>query len=407
MDDLGEVDLRSYRRVFVIGDIHGDVYALVKALGLTERVQFTAGVVTRAAECPDAAIEEFGPLASGMTVVPADQRDAIIFNGDLVDNVRYDVRLNKPRSQREVLAGVCGWADSEERVLEAVHGLHGAHPSLDVFVCIGNHDLASMVKSNGGIRRWCAMYSPSMHQERVGGRRHCTRARADMVYGYLSKPGLLRACLHLQGEGRHFFVCHGGLNDRWLAGLDHLFAHAWFNTYDPDFDRQALTPVQKINLVYRQLLAAEDSAEEGTVNRLLDMHTRTETTSPISCRPYVEGDLSHHPDAFAVHWQQLRAELGVQRGEHVTMVVAHTPQNQVRCVGPGGAPLRTDSLGLIPRLDGENALCYVDTGMGRAMDPSSHFPDAPRPVNHRNYGMLTIVWHEGLPRVTVTNTLNA
>lgn len=276
---------------------------------------------------------------------------AVVFCGDVIDNRRPGVTDGEDQG-----FGICAYADSVELVVETVARLCRDSPRGAVTWLLGNHDVWPFLPSC----RTCNQYGPVHTCEPDGS---YTEAFRRFLIDHLI-AARAQACVVANGV----FACHGGLSGSFArqAVADARVA--------PGPDVPPLTAlVRTINLAFDELLHAAAQSHDAMLPAQLERAAFGWCLAPdalLWCRPQVEPlafEAVFEPATFAgadPAWRGLAEQLS-----QLSYCVAHTMQRHgvtIARAGQGGsAAPKLMRQGATTRLK-PRSLLSVDTGSSRA-----------------------------------------
>lgn len=335
--------------VYCIGDVHGDLRALLHTLRLAGLVAYDEDVARVAEACPSNAhdVRRDGfPLTREQVqrIQWTGGRNAAVLLGDVLDN---------RRSRTQDIYGVCAHAGTQPLILEIIGELQtqARLAKGKLVLVLGNHDVANAVP---GFGKFCADYAPQLTtyaRDRGGPSPTCAGGGFTPEHRAFVRERLRRlravACVRIHWPGGSILGVHGG-----LCTLDELAARLPAKYRPRRGPDEAVANVCRLNLLYADALRGVRAAVTVLTDR--DLSAKL----PTWCRPRAVTD----PDT-------LRAYFGTAR-----MVVAHTVQSHANCTGLAPYDGEPERSGLMP----EAAICFTDVGMSRAFESTRHVAEVVR-----------------------------
>lgn len=369
-------NLQPGQELFTIGDVHGDLLAMLSALRLTGCVDIPDHVLQKVHICHE------GELRSriGFPLTPEEMasiqwrpgcRHVVAFLGDVLDNRR---RLSKD------IFGVCAMTGTQTQMLDLLYQLRmQALPQGGcVIFVLGNHDVANMTRDVdlGLLVDGCTNYAPRVHSRiRSNGqqREYVTcqtdeNNRATEQFSQEHVQHMLEKIRHLSPVAvarvnfsnadprSSVLLVHGGLDHR-----------AFLPNVHPGKDVENL---QFINRVYIDALFNHDEEAQNMLKD--DIGPR----APTWCRPSFLG-VTRGDQFLQSSPEELMTFFGAP-----SMIKAHDVQSQqqIRCTSTQsraysrpdgwegrGVPSSDDTV-MSP-----GDLCFIDVGMSRAFGPSRRY----------------------------------
>lgn len=368
--------LQSTQHLFTIGDVHGDMLAMLSALALTRCVSVPPTILQKLQVCPtgnDNSRHGF-PLAGAEvnSIVWVGGANYVAFLGDILDN----------RRRSEDLYGNCAMTGTQTQMLELLNRLYKQAESAGgrIIFILGNHDVANMTRDAelGMLVNGCADYAPRYHRVRSNGQEQeyitCevdennqaseqfSKEHVDHMLGkiYPMQPVAVARVDFAGAPQSSVLLVHGGLDHR-----------ALFGDGDPQHDKD--TNLKLINRVYTYALFGNDESAQNILKRIGEK-------APTWCRPSFLG-----PSPNDQFWQSSSRELMAFFGAP-SMIKAHDIQLQdrmIRCTSSTSMAMseshgwrriedgvgRRIGYGVPPWDDTIMApgdLCFIDVGMSRA-----------------------------------------
>ena len=214
------IDLNNHKAVFAIGDIHGDMYALLQVLQLTGCVQVHPLQMEKSGKCwsnyshlSPAQIKAEAELTNIQNTIQwIGDSSVVIFLGDILDN---------KRSESQPETGMCGWAGTQFQILDIIYHLKQEARAAggDLRWILGNHD----VWNASSLPPTCHRYSPE--KQMLAGGKEYRACNANGTYSlehrknvlaYIKKleaVALLRITSHSAQGRTHVLAMHGGLTN--------------------------------------------------------------------------------------------------------------------------------------------------------------------------------------------------
>lgn len=273
------IDLNNHKAVFAIGDIHGDMYALLQVLQLTGCVQVHPLQMEKSGKCwsnyshlSPAQIKAEAELKNIQNTIQwIGESSVVVFLGDILDN---------KRSESQPDTGVCAWAGTQFQMLDILDYLKQEARNVggDIRWVLGNHD----VWNASSLPPACHRYSPQ-RQMLVNGKEYQT-CNANGTYSlehrqnilaYMQKleaVALLRITSHSEQGKTHVLAMHGG-----LTNIKKLVTDMAEKARIPLFKEEGLNNIIKINQLYDRALTEQNKM---LLNLIESPHM------PTWCRPH-------------------------------------------------------------------------------------------------------------------------
>lgn len=343
------ISLDAYDAVFCVGDIHGDLRALLRMLKLTGQVAYSREVSKKIELCPRSyklksrlgyplTAEEVG------TIRWVGKRNAVVLLGDVLDN---------RRGATADMYGVCALTGTQPLILEIIYSLQlqAASRGGCLRMVLGNHDVANAIPVDG---HFCESYAPQHSTYSRGSRSMatCRKNELNRVVGF-SKHHQKYMRLKLRKIKAHaiarihwsrkkglasgsILAIHGGICD--ISGLA--------SKLPPQYDLLRGHHVKNIDSINRLFSDALESQPNA-----IDLIRSIGPMLPTWCRPR----------SIAAP-KEMRQYFGTSR-----MVVAHQVQDKgVNCTNLNlQQPTLSSSMGT-------EAMCFTDIGMSRAFASTRH-----------------------------------
>lgn len=334
----GRISLQTHPKVFLVGDVHGDLKALLWALRLTGTVRFSDQVTEKAGTCPQGEHNRSGyPLEEHevRTIIWTGSDSAVVLLGDVLDNRR----VTHPDRY-----GMCAMTGTQPLMIEVIQRLQTlANQAGGALVWVlGNHDVFNAIGKD--LHSFCRRYAPQRTRyTRLGqdfdtcspdGFHDTHRKYVCNALETCKATAMVRICVDDDDSG--VIAVHGGLCDidALKDSIDAVFGHTLVKG-QPDLN------VTLINKSYETLL--QWPTDDALVRRYLS-HCEA---MPTWCRP-----------ESICHQEQMRSYFGTTR-----MVVAHTYVAAATC---DDAFPDTDKAVLL-----DDTLCRIDVHMSRAFGVSN------------------------------------
>lgn len=369
-------NLQPGQELFTIGDVHGDLLAMLSALRLTGCVNIPDNVLQKVHICHE------GNNNSSRIGFPLTReemasiqwrpgcRHVVAFLGDVLDN----------RRRSEDIFGVCAMTGTQTQMLDLLDQLRQqALPQGGcVIFILGNHDVANMTRDVdlGLLMNGCTDYAPRFHSRirtTTGQQREYNTCHIDEngqvteqfsqehVNHMLEKihplnpVAVARVNFSNADPQSSVLLVHGGLDHR-----------AFLPNVHPG---NAVANLRFINQVYTEALFRQVADAQNILKSIGER-------APTWCRPSFLGMTKG--DQF---WQSSPEELMTFFGAP-SMIKAHDRQSQqqIRCTSTQSrAYSRPDGWAGrgVPSSDdtvmSPGDLCFIDVGMSRAFGPSRRY----------------------------------
>lgn len=358
--------LQSTQHLFTIGDVHGDMLAMLSALALTRCVSVPPTILQKLQVCPTGNGNHrhgFPLTAAEMnSIIWVGGKHCVAFLGDVLDN----------RRRSEDLYGNCAMTGTQTQMLELLNRLYEQAKQAGgrILFILGNHDVANMTRDVdlGMLVNGCTNYAPRYHRRvRSNGqeREYITcevdeNSQASEQFSEEHVNHMLQKIYPMQPVAVARVDFAGAPQSSVLlvhGGLDH---RAFFGDGDPQHDKN--TNLKIINRVYTHALFKNDAHSQGILKQIGER-------APTWCRPSFLG--ASPDDQF---WQSSPQELMAFFGAP-SMVKAHDVQRKrrIRCTSSTSMAISERDgwrgYGVPPSEDTIMApgdLCFIDVGMSRA-----------------------------------------
>lgn len=360
--------LQPTQHLFTIGDVHGDMLAMLSALALTRCVSVPRSILQKLQVCHmgnDNSRHGF-PLTSTEvnSIVWVGGANYVAFLGDVLDN----------RRRSDDLYGDCAMTGTQTQMLELLNRLYKQAESAGgrIIFILGNHDVSNMTRDVdlGMLVNGCTDFAPRYHRVRSDGqdREYITcevdeNNQASEQFSEEHVEHMLRKIYPMQPVAVARVDFAGAPQSSVLlvhGGLDH---RAFFGDGDPQHDKD--TNLKFINQVYSRALFGNDAHSQGILKQIGER-------APTWCRPSFLG-----PSPNDQFWQSSSRKLMAFFGAP-SMIKAHDIQWQdrmIRCTSSTSMAIserdgwRRIEHGVPPSDDTIMApgdLCFIDVGMSRA-----------------------------------------
>jgi hypothetical protein len=222
---MANYNISNYNgRVFLIGDVHGDVRAVVRALALTGCVHVPQSVLDSADVCHSGEAAHIGsdnvvypvgvklnPIGSIKDIKwKANCKHVVTFLGDILDNRGRD------RSNPSPPNGECGTAGGEIQILDILLKLfmEAKKQGGRLLWVLGNHDIANVANTEP---TFCRAFAPQQYvkngaiRETCDGNKFSTGYMEHLRYYMDIMQPVAIARFHNGGDTA-FIACHGGID---------------------------------------------------------------------------------------------------------------------------------------------------------------------------------------------------
>lgn len=269
MMSAGHIDLENHEALFAVGDIHGDMFALLQVLKLTECVQIDPVHFHKSSRCwtnqtyaGDLQLKKRASLnAIDKTITWTGGSRVILFLGDILDNRRGSDQPSE---------GMCSLPNTQFQILDIlVHLKQQARiENGDIVWVLGNHDVWNV----SPVAPTCHRYGAATQQ--CDNEKFCTdrtvysacdergffsKRHRDNVRNYMKAMDVVALCrITTTGkEGKtHVLALHGGLTDipallrdvglRGGGGKDNIDAvNTLYNSAIFEHDQKAFSVIEK------------------------------------------------------------------------------------------------------------------------------------------------------------------
>lgn len=334
----GRVSLEKHPRVLCVGDVHGDLNALLGVLQFAGLVSVPDDVKRIAEECPTTPQDRMrNPLSRDQmsSVKWTGGNNAVLFLGDVLDN---------RRGHRDDPFGVCGYAGTQTQMMQLLLQLRqqASGKGGKVMWVLGNHDVGNVIKEEN---HWfCTGYAPQHH----------TLPNSDEVYETCDSSGFSQEhrdhvrgvmremrcvpIIQIHGGGHSVIALHGGITPKAMQ----LFSSTQVGPYQIEAG-DPVGNIRQMNRLYYDAIHREDE----TALRILSKYSKH---TPTWCRPKKVEDPA-----------LMREYFGTSR-----MCKAHDIQERGANCSAGGSRRRlTGGHTLMDAEMGDVDLCRIDVGMSR------------------------------------------
>lgn len=354
----GHIDLSKHDAVYICGDVHGDMFALLKVLELSGCVQIAPLYFQQSAKCWSNYTSHTRSSTRSTVTTGAQLKDiqhsitwtggtsVVVFLGDILDNKRGSSGAKN---------GNCAWEGTQYQMLDILVELKrqsNAQRGNMIWV-LGNHDIWNI----SPIVRTCNRYSPQFQQKCTDDRcekstKICTDSggyttkHRQLIKKYMRQMGAV-GLVRITAENRkgktHVLGMHGGItnvnffrNKRFKRSNKHTNKVLTLHIQETQFEEN----IDAINEVYIALQQPEDEEE---LFRYVES-----PYAPTWCRPET-----------IENGKDLKRYFGTSK-----MCKAHDVQMD-------GANCNVDGKstnGVVGKVFKDNELCRMDVAMSRAFD---------------------------------------
>lgn len=272
----GHIDLSKHQTMYIAGDVHGDMFALLKVLELTGCVEIAPHYFAQSAKCwsnykrtyerTKSTISSLAQLRNIRTNVAwVGGTSVVAFLGDILDN---------KRGSNAAENGNCAWEGTQYQMLDILLALRekALADGGNVIWVLGNHDIWNI----SPIVQTCHRYSPAKQQKctdekcnkpisictNEGG---YTKKHRGIVKDYMRKMGavaLIRVSGNTSMGKTHVLAMHGGITDITFFQNQKFRPYASRNWTKLNIQPgKAEKNIDKINAVYAALYTPHDDKQ--------------------------------------------------------------------------------------------------------------------------------------------------
>ena len=336
------VSMKNHNRIVCIGDIHGDLFALLYVFHKAKLISVSQEILNKLKECPtesDYNSRHGSPITveEGKSIRWIGGSTVAILTGDILDNNRTN-SLHDP-------FGVCALTGTQQVILFLIQTMNrlARRDNGKVIFILGNHDVENFCPGGSS---FCRKYAPQYWYDLENTRKVCsekggfTKEHANLIARTFLKMRT-RAIIKINGPNESVLVMHGGLcNCHALSQFPAPYA----------IDKDA-NPEDNINAINRLFWHAAKYSKSNKKRYKLAYKVMTKNSNilPTWCRQK------------EIHnGQQLRKYFGTSR-----IIKAHDVQKSMNCRSSNGGLSRTR------QPFQEEEICLIDIAMSRAFSKTN------------------------------------